>query len=127
MRSRLSLSIDDADAILRAAAEAASAGPPVSIAVVDDSGALLAFRRMDGARAYTIELAMQKARTSAVVGVPTAAVQAAGNRDITAGGLPVVLQSQCVGAVGVSGTKAEEDVRIASVGAAAMKPRDSLA
>jgi uncharacterized protein GlcG (DUF336 family) len=123
MRSKLSLSISDADTLLRAAAEAAATGQPVSIAVVDESGALLAFRRMDGARAYTVDLATQKARTSAMVGVPTAMVQAAGGRDVTAGGLPVVSQTECVGAVGISGSKVEDDVRIASAAIAALIPR----
>jgi uncharacterized protein GlcG (DUF336 family) len=78
---------------------------------------------MDGARAYTVDLATQKARTSALVGVPTAMVQAAGGRDVTAGGLPVVSQTECVGAVGISGSKVEDDVRIASAAIAALMPR----
>lgn len=115
MRNFISLSIDEAEAMLDAAGRAASR--PVSIAVVDAGGALLAFRRLDGARAHTIELATHKARTAAIVGVPTAAVQAAG-KDISAGGIPILVEDQCVGAIGVSGAVAEEDVRIARIGAA---------
>lgn len=120
MRSFISLSIDEAEAMLDAAGRAATSRP-VSIAVVDAGGALLAFRRMDGARVHTIELATQKARTAAIVGVPTAAVQAAG-RDICAGGIPVVVEGQCVGAIGVSGAVEDEDVRVACSGAAVADP-----
>jgi glc operon protein GlcG len=115
MRTFVSLSIDEADAMLEAASRAASR--PVSIAVVDAGGALLAFRRMDGARAHTIELATQKARTAAMVAVPTVAIQAAG-KDISAGGIPILVKDQCAGAIGVSGAVPEEDVRIACAGAA---------
>jgi uncharacterized protein GlcG (DUF336 family) len=120
MRTLFSLSIDEAETMLAAAGRAAPLRP-VSIAVVDAGGALLAFKRMDGARAHTIELATQKARTAAVVGVPTAAIQAAG-RDISSGGVPILVDEQCVGAIGVSGAVAEEDVRIACAGAAAAEP-----
>lgn len=119
MRSTLSLSLDDAVSVLAAAIKAAEP-KAVSVAVTDASGALLAFQRMDQARAYTADLAIQKARTSALVGVPTAAIQAAG-KDISAGGLPIIVDNQCVGAVGVSGGPTEEDVRIASAGAATIR------
>jgi glc operon protein GlcG len=115
MRTFISLSIDEADAMIEAARRAASR--PVSIAIVDAGGALLAFRRMDGARTHTIELATQKARTAAMVAVPTAAIQAAG-KDISAGGIPILVKDQCAGAIGVSGAVPEEDVRIACAGAA---------
>lgn len=119
MRSKFSITIDEATAGLRAAVVAARS-KAVSVAVTDETGVLLSFERMDGARPHTVELALQKARTSAMVGVPSAAIQAAGHRDISAGGIPVMSHGACVGAIGVSGAEADEDVRIALAGVAAV-------
>src|SRR5690348_8868949 len=130
MRSRLSLTLDEASAILAAAtAHARSIGRNVSIAVTDDAGSPLAFQRMDGARAYTADLASRKARAAALVGVPTSMIEAASkDRPFTpesnpgGGGLPTVHNSDCVGAIGVSGAKPDEDEAIARAGLAALKP-----
>lgn len=121
MQSKLSISSEEANAALGAAISAAPS-KAVSIAVVDDAGGLLSFQRMNGARAYTVELAIQKARSSASVGIPSAVLQAAGHLDVTAGGLPILAEGQCVGAIGVSGAATEEDVRLATAGIAALFP-----
>lgn len=114
MRSLLSISIDDADYIVAAGVKAAG-GLHVSIAVVDACAALLAFRRTDGAGAHTIELASRKARTAAVVGAATADM--GGATGVGAGGVPVLVGTQCAGAIGISGAEPEQDARIASAAA----------
>jgi uncharacterized protein GlcG (DUF336 family) len=113
MITRQSLSLDDANAILAAGIAAAINVRPLIIAVVDDAGLLLAFARMDGARGYTVDLALQKARTSALVGVASSILAKAGAPSCGGGGLPVVSNGQCVGAVGVSGATEADDETVA--------------
>jgi uncharacterized protein GlcG (DUF336 family) len=71
METRSSRSITSA-AAEDLVAKAVAKGAPVSVAVVDPSGELLAFRRMDGAPAFSARLAIAKARTAAAFGRPTA-------------------------------------------------------
>ena len=120
MKTKLTITLDDAASIMTAALSAArGSGASISIAIVDDAGVLIAFQRMPEARGYTAELAQQKARVSAQVGVPSAAIQAAGRSDATAGGVPIKTDGQIVGAIGVSGASTQVDVRIAEAGIAA--------
>ena len=125
MRTRSSITTQEATALIRAAV---AAGPerPVSIAVVDDAGALLAFERMEGARTYTVDLALQKARASAAVGLSTAILAASGPRDVMAGGVPILAGSACVGAIGVSGSSEAEDVRVAQASIDAVTLNDPV-
>ena len=125
MRTKPSLDLRDADAIAAACRAAAiDAGARVSIAVVDEAGGLLHFQRLDGARAYSADLAIRKARTAASVGVPTRMIEAmaragqpmSGEVLAVSGGVPVLHDGQCAGAVGVSGASGDEDVRIAEAG-----------
>lgn len=129
VRPKFSLSFEDARTVAAACLEAARRHEvEVSIAVVDEAGALLCFFRMDGARAYTVELASQKARTSASVGVATGVIEAmsragAGQSrgsNVGRGGVPVQYKGQCAGAVGVSGAKPEIDEMIAQAGIAVL-------
>jgi glc operon protein GlcG len=129
MRTKFSLPFEDAQTVATACLEAARHHEvEVSIAVVDDAGVLLHFSRMDGARAYTVEIASQKARTSASVGVPTSVIEAmyrerpAPSREsnVGRGGVPVPYQGQCAGAVGVSGATPEIDEIIAQAGVAVL-------
>jgi glc operon protein GlcG len=129
MRTKFSLSFEDAETVAAACLEAARQhDAAVSVALVDDAGVLLQFSRMDGARAYTVELASQKARTSANVGVPTGVIEAmhreraAPSREPGAGrgGVPVRHAEQCAGAVGVSGASPELDEIIAQAGIAVL-------
>ena len=113
MLTKQSLSLEAANRVLAAARDAANSIRPVSIAVVDDAGVLLAFARMDGARGYTADLAIQKARSSALVGVASSILAKAGVQTGGAGGEPVLHDGNCVGAVGVSGAKEEDDVSVA--------------
>ncbi len=129
MRVKPSLDIDDAETIAAAARLAAQQqGAAVSIAVVDEAGALLHFQRLDGARAYSVDLAIRKARTAAAVGVPTWVLEAMvrerpmQGQDVlaVAGGAPVILGGGCAGAIGVSGATAEIDEAIAGAGRAGL-------
>ena len=129
MRPKFSLSFEDAQTVAAACLQAARQHEvEVSIAVVDESGVLLHFSRMDGARAYTVELASQKARTSASVGVPTSVVEAmvrerpgqSREANVGRGGVPAQYRGQCAGAVGISGAKPEIDEMIAQAGIAVL-------
>ncbi len=105
------------DAVLRAALEV---GKPVSAAVVDAVGALLAFHRMDGAPRYSADFAIAKAKTSATFGTPTSALEelyatrpafaqsfiAQGGYFLGRGGVPIVRDGVVLGALGVSGADA---------------------
>jgi uncharacterized protein GlcG (DUF336 family) len=122
------LTADDAERALRASLAAArAAGVAVTIAIVDAAGVLLALSRMDGARAYTVDLASRKARTAAAVGVGTA-VLAALYKDkpppaemmTMPGGIPVLSDKLTAGAIGVSGATTEMDESIAAAGLAAL-------
>ena len=122
MRTKLSLTLEDAQPMMAAALRAAETmGRAVSVAIVDDAGDLLAFARLTGARGYTIDLATRKARAAASVGAPTVII-AARSAEYTAGqgGLPVMMEGACAGAIGVSGALPEEDDEIGAAGIAAL-------
>jgi uncharacterized protein GlcG (DUF336 family) len=99
------------------------------IAVVDAAGELLAFSRMDDARAASIEIAVTKARSAARRKRPTAdegggdiptviRLALASHLNVTGigGGLPIVLDGQTIGAIGVSSGTTEEDLMVAQAG-----------
>jgi glc operon protein GlcG len=103
-----------------------SDGPAVSVAVVDDAGALVAFHRMTGAPRFSADFAIAKARTAAAFGSETSRLEelyadrpvfahsfvAQGGYFLGRGGVPVLVEGAVVGAVGVSGVDAhgEEDI-----------------
>ncbi len=123
----------EAEAVVAAAAEKAAAmGVPQNIAVVDAAGHLVAFRRMDGAKFMSIEIAMAKAFTAAgarkatadilpatLPGQPGFGIQNlhAGRITTLGGGLPLMRGGVVVGAVGVSSGSVAEDMAVAEVGA----------
>jgi len=104
---------------------------PCAIAVVDVSGTLVAFLKMDGVRSGSPDLAIGKARTSALLQRPSAETEA--NVDngrlafVTAGfmtlrgGVPLKARGQVVGAVGIAGLNKDDDVTIAQAAAAAFE------
>src|SRR6202051_33707 len=121
-----------AQAVLQAAQESAQQrNAPSAIAVVDPAGDLLAFQRMDGVRPASADLAIQKARTAARLQRPTAEIEDNIDEGRTAfitanivalrGGMPVRLNGQVVGAVGIAGLSKETDTEIAKTAAAALK------
>lgn len=126
MISKYSLDFAEAGRMIAACQDAAVRhGVSVSIAVVDEAGQLLQFGRMDGARPYTVDLAGRKARTAVALGVATRIVTEmsqqspglANEAAVGAGGVPVLHEQTCVGAIGVSGAKPDVDEAIATAGA----------
>jgi glc operon protein GlcG len=98
----------------------------VTIAIVDDAGVPLYLERMDGAATTTVEVATAKARTSAITRRPSkfwedrikdrpGFMNFPGVLQIQ-GGLPILHQGECVGAIGVSGVQSHEDEQIAKAG-----------
>src|SRR5690606_17542614 len=104
----------------------------VSIAIVDDGGHLLWLQRLDGAAPLSAHIAPAKAHTAALGRRETKMYEDMINNGrysfmsaptvegLLEGGVPIVVDGQCVGAVGVSGVKSSEDVQIAKAGIAAL-------
>ena len=133
MQTRAMLTLDDVRAIAQAAeAEALRHHWAVTIAVVDDGGHPLWLQRLDGAPPISAHIAPAKARTAAVGRRESRVYEESINQGRTAflsaptldgmleGGVPIMVDGQCVGAVGVSGVKSTEDVQIARAGIAAL-------
>jgi glc operon protein GlcG len=131
MRSKPCLSLADVKTMLAACeAEAAKNKWAVSISIVDDGGYPLGFVRMDGAPTISAEVALGKAKTSAMTGRPSKFFEdrvkdrpafitfPAGL--LIQGAVPVMHQNQCVGSIGVSGVQSHEDEQIALAGVAAL-------
>lgn len=130
MRMKAELELSEVDGILAAAeAEALRNGWAVSIAVVDDGGYLLAFRRLAGASKSSTQIAIDKARSAAITRRPTRFFEdmlASGRTGVASltgiipmvGGLPALFEGQVVGAIAVSGVKGEFDEQIAEAGLA---------
>lgn len=134
LRSTRVLTADAAQrAIEAAAAKARAENWAVSIAVVDASGELLAFLRLDGAPFSSVDIARAKARTAARFRRPTRALDStltAGRLAILGlegatpveGGVPIVVDGEVVGAVGTSGVTSAQDAQVSAAGAGAVKP-----
>jgi uncharacterized protein GlcG (DUF336 family) len=133
MNSRPVLGVDDARSIAAAAeAEALRNQWAVSIAIVDDGGHLLWLQRLDGAAPISAQICEAKARTAAlgrresriyeeiINGGRTAFLSAPALQGMLEGGVPIVVDGHCVGAVGVSGVKSSDDAQIARAGIAAL-------
>ncbi len=133
MQSKPILTLDDVKKIAAAAeAEAKANNWAVTISIVDDGGHLLWLQRLNGAAPISADIAPAKAKTAALGRRETKVYEDMINNGrfsfITApvlagmleGGVPVMVDGQCVGAVGVSGVKSSEDVQIAKAGIAAL-------
>jgi glc operon protein GlcG len=127
MKTRPVLSLDDVKVILQAAEnEALKNNWQVAIAVLDDGGHLLGFARMDGATPANARIALQKAETAALSRRSSKSWEdrvAGGRLSMlkmpilpVQGGVPVVFDAYCIGAVGVSGVQSHEDEQIAEAG-----------
>ena len=127
MRTKPSLTISDVKTMLAACeAEAVKNKWSVAIAILDEGGHLLGFQRMDGAGPISAEVAIGKARTSALTKRPSKFFEdrvkdrpafvsfPAGT--LIQGALPIMHQNECVGAIGVSGVQSHEDEQIALAG-----------
>ena len=131
--SELALDQAGAQTILQAAKQSAERqNAPSAIAVVDRAGDLLAFQRMDRVRPASADLAIEKARTAARLQRPTAEIEDNINHGRTAfvtadimalrGGVPIRVDGEVVGAVGVAGLSKETDTEIANTAAVALSP-----
>jgi glc operon protein GlcG len=131
MRTKHALTLTDVKKMLAACeAEAAKNKWPVAISIVDDGGFLLGFQRMDGAPVISAEVSMGKARTSAMTKRPSKFFEDRVKERpafagfpagiLIQGGIPLLHENECVGAIGVSGVQSHEDEQIAQAGAAAL-------
>ena len=133
MKTKAVLEVAEVKAIAAAAeAEALANKWAVSIAVVDDGGHLLWLQRLDGAAPISAQIAPAKAQTAAlgrresriyeevVNGGRFSFLSAPGLQGLLEGGVPILKDGHCIGAVGVSGVKSSEDVQIARAGIAAL-------
>ena len=133
MKTKPVLEFSDIKAIAAAAeTEALKNNWAVSIAIVDDGGHLLSYQRLDGAAPISAHIAPAKARTAAlgrreskvyedmINGGRVSFLSAPDLSGMLEGGVPIVKDGQCLGAVGVSGVKSNEDAQIAKAGIAAL-------
>jgi glc operon protein GlcG len=128
MKTRPELTQEDCLKISAAAqAEARRNKWTVCIAILDDGGHLLHFVRMDGATPANAGIAVEKGRTAAISRRPSLRWQdlvKGGRQEMlkmpgilpVQGGLPIIVDAVCVGAVGVSGVQSHEDDVIAQAG-----------
>jgi len=136
-RNNPKLTLEGAKAVVEAAERRArEIGVPMDIAVVDDGGHLMAFVRMDGAKLSSVQIAITKAESAAIRRLPSGpamegdrpnvllslglAVASRARQTPLRGGIPLVVDGQCVGAIGVSNGTEEQDTEVAQAGAAAL-------
>ena len=133
MKTKSALEMADVKAIAAGAeAEALKNNWAVSICIVDDGGHMLWFQRLDGAAPVSSHIAPGKARTAAlgrreskgyedmINDGRVSFLSAPGLDAMLEGGVPILKDGQCLGAVGVSGVKSTEDAQIAKAGIAAI-------
>jgi uncharacterized protein GlcG (DUF336 family) len=133
MKNQVALELADVKAIAAAAeAEAQANQWAVAIAIVDAGGHLLWLQRQDGAAPVSARIAPAKARTAAlgrresrmyeemINGGRVSFLSAPGLEGLLEGGVPILKDGQCLGAVGVSGVKSGEDAQIARAGIGAL-------
>src|SRR5689334_922558 len=133
--TRSSISAEAAAEALRAAeAKAAEIGVPMVIAVVDESGVLKAFSRMDGAPMLSVQIAQDKAYTAAAFGLSTDTwfnfikddppllhgITHTSRLVVFGGGYPLKLDGGVAGGIGVSGGHYEQDMVVAQAAVAAL-------
>ena len=133
MKNRSALELADVKAIAAAAeAEARANQWAVTIAIVDDGGHLLWLQRLDGAAPISAHIAPAKAHTAAlgrresrtyeevINGGRVSFLSAPDLKGMLEGGVPILKDGFCIGAVGVSGVKSNEDAQVARAGIAAL-------
>ena len=133
MKTKLYLEAADVKVMAAAAeAEAVQHGWAVTIAIVDDGGHLLHLQRLDGAAPVSAHIGAAKARSAALGRRDTKGYEDMINQGryaflsapeidgLLEGGVPILKDGQCLGAVGVSGVKPGEDAQVARAGVAAL-------
>ena len=130
-----SINLEQAKKALAAAeAESRKNGWPMAIAVVDTSGNLVAYEKMDDTQTASVMVAQDKAKSAAIYRRSTKVMQdavaggGAGIRflnlrdaSVVEGGLPIIVGGKVIGAIGVSGAASNEDGVVAKAGADALK------
>ncbi len=128
MKSKPYLTLEDCHKMLAAAeAHALNNQWAVCISIVDDGGHLLAFSRLDGCAVASVMVSQGKAHSAAIRKRPTKNDEDMVNNGRVAalsmpgvtfmeGGVPVVVQGEVIGAIGVSGVKSSDDAAIAQAG-----------
>jgi len=133
----LKLTSDGAMKMLQAGMDKArSMGVPQCISIVDSGGHMLAFIRMDGAFSMSLETSLRKARTAAAYGLPTGHIEAGvdiklamgtdGQRINLPGGLPVIIDGEIAGAIGVGSGTGAQDLEVAKAAIAAIEGAQSF-
>jgi glc operon protein GlcG len=133
LHTRPVLTLSDIDQIAQAArAEARRNEWNVTIAIVDEGGHPLSLLRLDGCPPVSAYIAMEKARTAAlgrreskayediIKGGRTAFLSVSALSGLLEGGVPILIDGHCIGAVGVSGVKSQEDAQVAKAAIAAL-------
>jgi glc operon protein GlcG len=133
MNTKPYLSLEEVRRVAQAAeAEATKNQWAVTIAITDEGGHLLWLQRLDGAPPVSAHIAPGKARTAALGRRESRVYEEIINQGRTSflsaptidamleGGVPIMAQGHCIGAVGVSGVKSTEDAQIAKAGIAAL-------
>jgi glc operon protein GlcG len=129
--TKKALTLDGAKKIAAAAeAEAMKNKWNVVIAVVDDGGHLMFLQRIDGTQTGSIDVAIGKARTAMAFKRPTKvfdelaktrpAIATLPHGVLLEGGVPITVDGQVIGAVGVSGVTSQQDAQVAEAGIAAL-------
>jgi glc operon protein GlcG len=137
-RDNPKLTLEGARAVMAAAERrAVEIGVPMNIAVADDGGHLLAFIRMDGAKLSSVQIAINKAEAAAIRRQPSGPAMSGDQPNVTLslglaigsrahqtpirGGLPLMVDGKCVGAIGVSNGTEDQDVDVARAGLTALE------
>src|SRR5271154_834547 len=127
------LTLEAAQQIAQAArAEARKNGWTMVICIVDDGGHLIYLERMDGTQIGSVQVAQAKARTAVLFKRPSKALEeaVAGGRTVMMklgdsipieGGIPIMVGTQLIGAIGVSGANSPQDSQVAAAGLAALE------
>ncbi|RKT35039.1 uncharacterized protein GlcG (DUF336 family) [Roseovarius halotolerans] len=126
------LDLEDARSLLKGAREKATEiGVPMCIAITDESGNLVAFERMDGGKVTSITIAIDKSYTASGAkkatheygeasqpGAPAYGIGSAigGRLMVVGGGLPVIVDGEVVGGIGVSSGTPAQDREVAQAG-----------
>jgi uncharacterized protein GlcG (DUF336 family) len=133
--SKASITVQAAQAAIAAAeAKAQEIGVPMVIAVVDESGVLKSFSRMDGAALLSVQIAQDKAYTAVSFGISTDAwfnfikddppllhgIVKIPRLVVFGGGYPIAFDGAVAGGIGVSGGHYEQDMVVAQAGLAAI-------
>src|ERR1700733_365121 len=132
LATKKALTLEAAKLIAAAAqAEAKKNSWNMVICVVDDGGHLIYLERMDGTQLASVQVAQDKARTAVLFKRPSKALEeaVAGGRMVVMklagatpveGGIPIVVEQQFIGAIGVSGATSAQDGQVAAAGLAAL-------